>query len=263
MTRLHNLPTALKESLFERKLFKVIAGLSNFNKESVQQVSWAAGQGGADLVDIACDAQLVHLAKKASQLPICVSSIIPEQFPEAVAAGASLVEIGNYDSFYPTGRLFSAEEVLILGKTTRNLLPETVISVTVPHLLPLDEQARLAIDLVECDIDIIQTEGSCSAKAISPGSLGLIEKAAPTLAATHTIANALTKENCPRPILSASGLSEVTVGMAISAGASGVGIGSAVNKLNDQLAMIATVKNIKNALLTSTRYINNSQAQNN
>ena len=49
-------------------------------------------------------------------------------------------------------------------------------------------------------------------------------------------------------MICASGLSEVTVPMAISIGASGVGIGSAVNKLNTELAMIATVKGLRQAL---------------
>ena len=50
------------------------------------------------------------------------------------------------------------------------------------------------------------------------------------------------------PVICASGLSEVTAPMAISVGASGVGIGSAVNKLKTELAMIATVKGLREAL---------------
>ena len=36
--------------------------------------------------------------------------------------------------------------------------------------------------------------------------------------------------------------------MAIAVGANGVGIGSAINKLNTELAMIATVKGLRQAL---------------
>ena len=50
------------------------------------------------------------------------------------------------------------------------------------------------------------------------------------------------------PVICASGLSEVTVPMAIAVGANGVGIGSAINKLNTELAMIATVKGLRQAL---------------
>jgi hypothetical protein len=34
-----------------------------------------------------------------------------------------------------------------------------VLSVTVPHVLPLDQQEQLAVDLVAAGADIIQTEG--------------------------------------------------------------------------------------------------------
>jgi len=160
-----------------------------------------------------------------------------------VAAGAAMVEIGNYDAFYPLGRIFDAEEVLAITRRTRELLPEVVLSVTVPHVLPLDQQEQLAADLVVAGADIIQTEGGTSAKPFSAGSLGLIEKAAPTLAAAHSISRAVSV-----PVLCASGLSSVTLPMAIAAGAAGVGVGSAVNKLNDPLAMVAVVRGLREAL---------------
>ena len=119
---------------------------------------------------------------------------------------------------------------------------------TVPHTLPLDSQAQLALDLVERGVDLIQTEGGTSSQPISPGTLGLIEKASPTLAGTFAIAAALRENHIDVPVISASGLSEVTVPMAISIGANGVGIGSAVNKLNTELAMIATIKGLRHAL---------------
>tara|TARA_Y100001968_G_scaffold293502_1_gene299467 strand:+ start:714 stop:1493 length:780 start_codon:yes stop_codon:yes gene_type:complete len=248
MTRLQTLPVSLQKSIQNRSLLKVISGLDNFNPESVFRISKAAGQGGADLLDIACDPTLVALAVDASNIPVCVSSVEPSLFPEAVHAGASIIEIGNFDSFYPDGRFFSADEVLSLAVESRRLLPEVVLSVTVPHTLPLDNQAQLALDLVDKGVDLIQTEGGTSSHPISPGTLGLIEKASPTLAGTVAIASALKESHSDLPVICASGLSEVTVPMAISVGASGVGIGSAVNKLNTELAMIATVKALRQAL---------------
>jgi hypothetical protein len=41
--------------------------------------------------------------------------------------------------------------------------------------------------------------------------------------------------------------------MAIAAGAAGVGVGSAVNKLNNELAMVAAVRSLREALHTVTR----------
>lgn len=37
--------------------------------------------------------------------------------------------------------------------------------------------------------------------------------------------------------------------MAIAAGASGVGVGSAINQLNDQVAMVAAVRRLADALV--------------
>jgi hypothetical protein len=50
------------------------------------------------------------------------------------------------------------------------------------------------------------------------------------------------------PVLCASGLSDVTAPMAIAAGAAGVGIGSAVNKLDNALAMIAVVRQLAESI---------------
>ena len=243
MSRLSSLPLQLQQALASRRLLKVIAGLTNFDAASVERISCAAGLGGADLIDLACDPELVRRAAAVSGLPICVSAVDPELFPAAVAAGAALVEIGNYDAFYPLGRLFDAAEVLELTRRTRALLPEVVLSVTVPHVLPLDQQEQLAIDLVDAGADLIQTEGGTSARPFSAGSLGLIEKAAPTLAAAHAISRAVSV-----PVLCASGLSAVTLPLAIAAGASGVGVGSAVNRLGDELAMVAVVRSLREAL---------------
>jgi thiamine monophosphate synthase len=254
MSRLSSLPTALETALAERRALKVIAGLNNFDAPSVARVARAAAAGGADLIDIACEPALVALVRElAPGLPICVSAVEPERFVAAVAAGAEMVEIGNFDSFYPQGIVFGAEEVLELTRRSRALLPEVVLSVTVPHVLPLDQQEQLAVDLVAAGADLIQTEGGTSARPFSAGSLGLIEKAAPTLAAAHGISRALAAAGCAVPVLCASGLSAVTLPMAIAAGASGVGVGSAVNKLSDELAMVAVVRSLREALVAGVK----------
>ena len=248
MSPINDLPLALRQSLMGRNAIKVISGLSNFDAALVEKVSRSASLGGADFIDIACEPSLVKLAIDVSDLPVCVSSVEPELFLAAVHAGASMIEIGNFDSFYPQGRFFDAQEVLELTSRTRQILPDTFLSVTVPHVLSLDSQSKLALDLVKLGVDMIQTEGGISSKALHPGSLGLIEKASPTLAATYTISKALIDAGSKVPVISASGLSEVTVPMSIAAGASGVGVGSLINKLDDELAMIATVKRLRESL---------------
>ena len=235
---------ALQSALAQRSAVKIISGLNNFDIDRVAAVVRAAEQGGATFVDIAAEPDLVRTARHQSQLPICVSAVDPQRFVTAVAAGADLIEIGNFDSFYPQGRYFGAAEVLELTHQTRALLPDVPLSVTVPHTLTLDQQVQLAIDLVDAGADIIQTEGGTASHPQHPGTLGLIEKAVPTLAAAHEISRGVSI-----PVLCASGLSNVTAPLAIAAGASGIGVGSAVNQLNSELAMIAAVRSIVDALV--------------
>ena len=196
MTRLAQLPTTLRQRLEQRSALKVIAGLMNFDAASVARVARAAGHGGADLIDVACDPELVSLAiHESGGVPVCVSAVDPELFPAAVAVGAVMVEIGNFDAFYPQGRLFSADEVLELTRQTRALLPGVVMSVTVPHVLPMDEQQQLALDLVAAGADLIQTEGGTSAKPFSAGTLGLIERLRP-----HWRRLTASTLHCSRPV---------------------------------------------------------------
>jgi DhnA family fructose-bisphosphate aldolase class Ia len=102
---------------------------------------------------------------------------------------------------------------------------------------------RLAEALVSQGADIIQTEGGTSSQPRHAGILGLIEKAAPTLAAAHAISHAVKV-----PVLCASGLSIVTAPMAIAAGAAGIGVGSAINQLDNEVAMVAAVRGLVESL---------------
>ncbi len=239
---------SLHRALAQRNALKVISGLTNFDAARVAAVVRAADRGGATFVDIAADPDLVRLSKQLTQLPICVSAVEPQQFVAAVAAGADLIEIGNFDAFYAQGKRFEAAEVLELTRQTRALLPNIMLSVTVPHILELDRQVQLAEELVQAGADLIQTEGGTSSQPTHAGTLGLIEKAAPTLAAAHAISRAVSV-----PVLCASGLSDVTAPLAIAAGAAGIGVGSAINRLNDELAMVAVVRSLVEALATSVK----------
>jgi hypothetical protein len=246
----------LAQALNQRNALKVISGLNNFDRERVTAVVKAAEVGGATFVDIAAEPSLVEAIRNLTNLPICVSAVEPELFVSAVNAGADLIEIGNFDSFYSQGRRFEALEVLELTQKTRYLLPQVTLSVTVPHILALDEQVQLAELLVEVGADIIQTEGGTSIQPINPGVRGLIEKAAPTLAAAYSISQAV-----DIPVLCASGLSSVTVPMAIAAGASGVGVGSAINQLDSEIAMIAVVRSLVEALNSEQLSVTSDQSR--
>jgi Protein of unknown function (DUF561) len=235
--------SALQRAFQQKNALKVISGLHNFDADRVATIVKAAELGGATFVDIAADASLIRMVKQLTSIPVCVSAVEPELFVMAVAAGADLIEIGNFDSFYAQGRRFESAEVLALTQATRALLPNTLLSVTVPHILTLDAQVALAEQLVAAGADIIQTEGGTSANPVSPGVLGLIEKAAPTLAAAYEIARVVSV-----PVLCASGISSMTAPLAIAAGAAGVGVGSAINQLNSEIAMVAVVRSIVEAM---------------
>jgi hypothetical protein len=242
--------STLQCAFTNRSVLKVISGLNNFDRDRVAATIKAAELGGATFVDIAADPGLVELAKNLIKLPVCVSAVEPEKFVSAVAAGADLIEIGNFDSFYAQGRRFTAEEVLALTHQTRALLPKITLSVTVPHILELDQQVQLAEELVKAGADIIQTEGGTSSQPTHPGTLGLIEKAAPTLAAAYEISRVVSV-----PVLCASGISSVTAPLAIASGAAGIGVGSAINQLNSEVAMIAAVRGLVEAIATANRAI--------
>jgi len=240
------LPARLVDCLKTRQGLKIIAGLQNFSPERVEKVCRAAVGGGADLVDIAADPNLVRLARSCGVNTICVSAVEPERFAGVVAAGADMVEIGNFDSFYRQGRHFSGEEVLELTRRSRALLEEDVpLSVTIPHSLSLLEQERLAEQVVAAGADLIQTEGGSQIQPETGGIRGLIEKAVPTMASAYAISRAVSV-----PVICASGLSVVTAPMAMAAGAAAIGVGRAVNGLEDQVAMVAQVRNLRQAIST-------------
>ncbi len=251
MSRISNLPFPLREAFANQSLLKVISGLNNFDAISVSQVAKAAQAGGATLLDMACDSGLVQMVKRQVQIPICVSAVEPSLFGECIEAGASMIEIGNYDSFYSQGRVFEAEEVLSLTRETRSLYPNVVLSVTVPHFLPLHCQSALALELVDCGADVIQTEGGTSASPLSPGTLGLIEKASPTLASVFDISQTFQQHGLTVPLICSSGLSSVTIPLAYASGACGVGVGSAINRLTNQIEMIAMVRTLEASVMNS------------
>jgi thiamine monophosphate synthase len=63
------------------------------------------------------------------------------------------------------------------------------------------------------------------------------------LAAAYEIARVVSV-----PVLCASGISSMTAPLAIAAGAAGVGVGSAINQLNSEIAMVAVVRSIVEAM---------------
>lgn len=230
-----------KKHLSEKRAVKIIAGIDNFDVENIRNVVSAATQSGASAIDICASEEILNEVRSMTELPLFVSSINPEELARAVKCGADAIELGNFDALYKNGLRISASDVLALAKHTYDLLEgaETFFSVTVPGHIAVAEQIELARALEEIGVDLIQTEGAAIADAKSEGARGLVEAAQVSIANSIEIAR-----NVEVPIMTASGITTTTAAMAFAAGASAIGVGSCVNKLDSQLAMIAVVRSL-------------------
>ncbi len=245
-----------KQHLAEKRAVKVIAGIDNFNIETVKKVVCAAEQANASAVDVAYSEDIIRIAKDITSLPIFVSSIEPIELANAVELGADAIEIGNFDALYKQGRRFSAMDVLNIVKETKSLLKgkQTFICVTIPGHIDISEQINLAKQLEDMNIDLIQTEGSATVSTSNSGARGLLETAQVSIANTIDLVR-----NVEIPVMTASGITTTTAPLAFAAGASAVGVGSCVNKLDSTIAMIAVTRTlVENATKASERALVNA-----
>ncbi|KAL5203295.1 hypothetical protein ABZP36_014247 [Zizania latifolia] len=174
-----------------------------------QNVVTAADQGGATHVDIGIACDQ-DLVKLALHLTSLPFNLCLLRRSFSVPF-SSAVEAGAKMNY-----MCDKFQILKLTKETRKMLPDIILFLMVPHTLSLPDQMILAELLEEEGADIIKTEGGKCSNSIS--------------------------RSVSIPLMCASGLSSVT------AGAAGVGIGSAVNRLNDGVAMIAEVRSIAQSL---------------
>ncbi len=240
MNRIENFKQALKEN----RAVKVIAGIDNFDIENVKKVVKAANQGQANAVDISAKKEIIEAARELTDIALFVSSINPEELKMAVEYGADAVEVGNFDVLYKKGLRVGAEEVFEISQKTRNLIGKDIfLSVTIPGHIEINEQIKLAQNLETIGVDLIQTEGASVANVQNTGARGLLEKANVSIAHTIEIAR-----NTEIPVMTASGITTTTAKLAFAAGASAIGVGTCINKLNTVIEMTAVVR----ALVEST-----------
>lgn len=239
-----------KQDVAQKRAIKVIAGIDNFDIENVKKVVLAAEQAGASAVDIAFDIEIIAAAKELTSLPIFVSSIDPEELVQAVDMGADAIEIGNFDFLYKNGVRMEADEVLSIVQRTIELLGDrkTYISATVPGHLPVNDQIVLAMELEKLGVDILQTEGSMLSSKQVQGASGLLEIAKTTIANTIELTR-----NVSIPVMTASGLTTTTAPLAFASGASAIGVGSCINKLNSTIEMIAVVRTLREQVSATSR----------
>ncbi len=239
-----------KKHLDEKKAIKIIAGIDNFDIESVKNVVNAAQMGGASAVDICFNEEIISSVKNMTTLPVFVSSIIPSELAKAVELGADAIEVGNFDALYKKGQRVSAQNVLDIVDETLRLLDgqKTFICVTVPGHIDVSEQISLAVKLEEMGIDLIQTEGAATVTPDKTGARGLLQTAEVSISNTIELAR-----NVSVPIMTASGITTTTAPMAFAAGASAIGVGSCVNRLNSVIAMIAVVKSLVDCVSSKSK----------
>lgn len=242
---------ALKAALNNRSAVKIIAGIANLDLDNVLQVVRAAKAAGAQAVDVAAHPEIVKAAKEATQAAVFASSVEPKALAAAVAAGADVAELGNFDALYDQGLFLSAEEVLELATQTVALVQgQALVSITVPGHLTVESQIRLAAELEALGVDMIQTEGATRVLASEPTAMSLSasEKEAITLRNTRALVNATRL-----PVMTASGMTASNVSAAFEAGASAVGIGSFVNKAASEADMTANAEAVMTASQSKIR----------
>lgn len=227
---------SFRKHLAEKRAVKVIAGIDNFDIENIKKVVKSANHAGASAIDISADKEVFEIARKLTDLPLFVSSIVPEELAQALEMGADAIELGNFDALYRTGVIMGAEEVEELARTTISLInqSEFFFCVTIPGHLSVEKQINLARKLEEMGVDLIQTEGAAIADVKSEGARGLLETAQISIANTIEITR-----NVEIPVMTASGITPTTAALAFASGASAIGVGSCINKLDSELAMVA------------------------
>lgn len=230
-----------KDHLSAHKAVKIIAGIDNFDIENIKKVVTAAEASNASAIDICADEHIVSEIRSMTDMPMFVSSIVPSELARAVELGADAIELGNFDVLYKKGASFSKEDVIRLVDETLSLLGDNRVffSVTIPGEISIADQIDLARSLEERGIDLIQTEGHFSAESQSDGVRGLMERAELTISNTIELSR-----NIEMPIMTATGINPTTAAFAFAAGASAIGCGSCINKMNSEISMIATAKQL-------------------
>ena len=230
-----------KQHLDQKCAVKIISGINNFDIKKAEMVVKAASMAKASAVDVSANEEIIKMALETTSLPVFVSSINPFELAGAVKLGDVAIEIGNYDALYKSGKIMNPNQILNITKQTKALINDesVFISVTVPGHVNINEQIKLAIELEKLGVNLIQTEGASIANVQNDNTRGLIEMATVSIANTIELAR-----NVDIPVMTASGLTPATVAMAFASGASAVGVGSCINKLNSLLEMTATATQI-------------------
>ena len=219
----------LKKMLEAKSLLKVIAGMENFRTENVRMVVNAATLGFAQAVDISADSENIEWVKENhTKLITFVSSLSPAMLVKAKEWGADVLELGNFDAIYTQGKDISKEEVISLTRELRALAGDTMICITVPGKLSIEEQVDLAVQLQAAGADILQVENL-------------------TYDSEYENAKAITKA-VEIPVLLSGKIDSSNIEKALASGVNAIGIGTAINSKTDLPSMVEEVKGSMKAI---------------
>ena len=234
-------------ALKNKNLVKIISGIQNYDKQKTLSVAVAAEMGGATALDICDDKEIIKATRAIVQMPLFVSSIDPLKLLSAQSLGADVLEIGNYEAFYKEGRLFTPKQIIeivsFVKKSVGAIHEIPLLCCTIPATLEIENQIKLAKELLSLGVDILQTEGFIGDIPVSDRQdkvFSEILKASSTLANTIELRAALPNAN----IICASGITLTTAPLAFTVGASGIGVGNYINSLFTQEEMEEKVSEI-------------------
>nr|YP_010850782.1 hypothetical protein Ycf23 [Lophurella mutabilis]WGH13548.1 hypothetical protein Ycf23 [Lophurella mutabilis] len=241
----------LYNSFKSKKVIKVITGIENTNIYQVAQIAQAANLANVTYLDVIANTKIVKFLKSFSSLPLCISSIDPIDIYNCVLAGADLVEVGNYDSFYNRGIYINSFQLIKLVEEIKYLIGDIDMCVTVPYHLNINEQIKLAKDLKNLGVNILQTEG-VFINNISKSVSRLTNSLSSSLISTYFLSKYV-----DIPVITASGITSLFASMPIKYGASGIGIGSAIKYNDNIIDMVNAITEVKSSI-----YINSLDSYN-
>nr|YP_010850584.1 hypothetical protein Ycf23 [Lophurella hookeriana]WGH13350.1 hypothetical protein Ycf23 [Lophurella hookeriana] len=233
------------------KFKKVITGIQNTNIYQIAQVAQAANLANVTYLDVSANTKIVKFLNFFSSLPLCISSIDLIHIYSCVLAGADLVEVGNYDTFYSRGIYINSVQLIKLVKEIKYLIGDIDMCVTIPYHLHLNEQMKLAKDLKNLGVNILQTEG-VFINNISKSISRFTNSLSSSLISTYFLSKYV-----DIPFITASGITSLFASMPIKYGASGIGIGSAIKYNNNIIDMVNLINEVKSSI-----YINSLNKDN-
>ena len=251
-----------KQALNEKRALKVISGINNIDLERVEMVVSSAIEAKASAVDVAAKKEVLELSSRLiseanSEIILMASSINPIELAEAVNIyNVDAIELGNFDALYKEGLSLSSIQILDIVKETLSLIEsrrsEILFSVTIPGSLAITEQISLARELELLNIDLIQTEGYVSEINNFEGARAWLNRAELTISNTLELS-----KNIELPIMTSSNINTITAQFAFAAGASAIGCGSCINRLESKISMLAVISNLveianRNGLMVSS-----------